>query len=303
LGFGIQQGENHGSESTEAEAEHPIDGIDREVHVKSGLSDSTMQSPSENLEVQNVLTHTSVVEISHVDNEDGDTSIAIIGDSTSIQGENLDEFAKKHAQKLKVPNLKHIFTISCNMPAEDFFKLMALHDNPFLIDTRRSRSYRNSRFSDEKDIGYLCEMHDVAYEHLLDLAPTRELRAEFHRVFDSKDTSKEERAYAWTNFLKQYTQMIVSNKVLREGSPLRWIVEGKHESIVIMCACKHHEDCHRQATAGFLEKWIEGVEVHHISPVEIDKPKAKWAAGPRRYLVEDIPQANLVARLPRGWRK
>ena len=189
------------------------------------------------------------------------------------------------------------------MKAQYFFKLLKMHGNPLLLDTRRNPSYRTSKFADQEDLIYFCEVHDVPYQHELSLAPTLELRQNLHKVLENKSCVMKDRAMAWTEFLQGYSHLLVGhNKVLRTGNPLRKIVDGTHESIAIMCACGHHQDCHRQATAGLLGQWIKGVRVVHLDPSMMggEKPSLK---SPRRYLVRNIPSCGLVAYPPRGWTK
>jgi hypothetical protein len=221
----------------------------------------------------------------------------------SDQNEHSQTSQKPKREPLQVPNLKHVYTISCGMPARHFFNLLKKYNNPLVIDTRRSRYTRGGGFASEADIEYICEVHDIAYAHVLELAPTKEMREAFHKVAGPTAKSTQvERAEAWTTFLHAYMSRIGGTlKVLRTGGPLRTIIEGTHEGIVILCACGHHKDCHRQVTAGMLEKWVEGVSVKHLYADEVggNSPRLK---SPRRYLLRDIPNANIIASPPRGRR-
>ncbi len=216
-----------------------------------------------------------------------------------------DLFTKttEEVSQIRVPHLKNIFSISCGMSARNFFALLKKHGNPLLVDTRRSRSYGRARFAFAEDLEYMCELHDVPYVHMLELAPTQSMRTDLHKVLSPKTPStQEDRAHAWTAFLKQYMAMIAKeNRVLREGNPLRTLIDGPHTGIAIMCACQHHLDCHRHVATGLISKWVHGVDEAHLSPEEVggSKPSRK---SPRRYLVEPIPGANIKASPPRGWR-
>lgn len=197
---------------------------------------------------------------------------------------------------LVVPHLRVVYTISCGMPAKMFFELLKQHGNPLVVDTRGARWSRNGGFAVEADVEYICELHGVAYAHLPELAPDKDRRQRFRKEFEAGNATQ--RAIAWTSFLKDYLVHISrTNKTLREGSPLREIVSGDQESVVIVCACQRHEHCHRQVTAGMLAKWISGVRVQHLYP----DPMPKFS-GRRRYLIEDMPGACLKANPPNWWR-
>ena len=204
---------------------------------------------------------------------------------------------------LQVPNLKHVYTMSCGMPARQFFALLKNHGNPMVIDTRRTRYSRGGGFAADADIEYICELHDIAYAHITELAPTNEMREDLKKVFaPGSPFSQKDRAKAWTKFLHTYMSLIGgTRRVLREEGPLRTIIEGPHECIAIICACKHHQDCHRQVTAGMIGKWVEGTSVTHLYPNEVGE-KAPGYSSPRRYLLRGILGANIEPYPPRGWK-
>ncbi len=218
--------------------------------------------------------------------------------------DQVDLFTPKQSEEvpqIRVPHLKTVFSISCGMSARHFFALLKKHNKPLLIDTRRSRSYGRARFSFAEDLEYLCELHNIPYTHMLDLAPTQLMRTELHKVFSPKvQSTQEDRARAWTRFLYDYMAAITKERrVLREGNPLRIVIDSAHTGIAVMCACQHHLDCHRHVATGMIAKWVHGVKEVHLSPEEVggSKPSRK---SPRRYLIDPIPGANIETSPPRG---
>ena len=204
-------------------------------------------------------------------------------------------------QPLEVPNLRMIYTIgSGGMNAEQFFSLLTGKglegrgdEKLILIDTRRSTEYTRARFSHGGDLPYLCRLHSVSYAHHLELAPTQAMREELKSKHELPKNSPEKQ-WAWTRFLQSYVQLLGrGNAVLREGSPLRQIVEGEYTALAFLCGCQHPDDCHRQATAGLVAKWIAGASIQHLT-ADMVGGRAPTRKSPRRYILEEIPGANLL---------
>lgn len=193
------------------------------------------------------------------------------------------------------PSLTTVCGISCGMSARHFFGTLEAERVTMLVDTRQTATYRDARFAYRDDLAYACERHDVGCAHIAELAPTADLRAAYHKVADGKSAGREDRAVAWTAFLHGYARLVVKDrKVLRDGSPLRELLYGSHERIAFLCACQHHEDCHRRVLLGMIAKHVDGVAVAHLSPENVGgiAPQLK---SPRRYLLEAIPVANVSA--------
>ena len=203
------------------------------------------------------------------------------------------------ARLSRPPSLATVCGISCGMSARHFFGTLEAERVTMLVDTRQTTTYRDARFAHGDDLAYACERHDVGYAHIAELAPTADLRAAYHKVADGKSAAREERAVAWTAFLKGYARLVSTDrKVLREGSPLRDLLYGPHERIAFLCACQHYEDCHRRVLLGMIAKHVDGIAVAHLGPENVGgiAPSLK---SPRRYLLEPIPSADISAsRMP-----
>jgi uncharacterized protein YeaO (DUF488 family) len=184
------------------------------------------------------------------------------------------------------------------MPARDFFELLKTEQVNVLVDTRLSREYRSARFAHGGDLPYLCESFGIGYVHFTDLAPSQELRKDFHAVLDQMGATQMDRAQAWTAFLKGYLQLLMTRKILAEDAAIRQLLYGNHARVAFMCACAHHMDCHRRVLVGVLANYIEGLTVEHLNPETVggQPPRLKT---PRRYLLEDLPRAGVQANPPR----
>ena len=221
-----------------------------------------------------------------------------IGISFGMPGATTDA---TRARLPRPPSLTAVCGISCGMSARHFFGTLEAERVTMLVDTRQTTTYRDARFAHGDDFAYACERHDISYAAIAELAPTSDLRAAYHRVVDAKSASREQRAVAWTAFLKGYAELVVKDrKVLREGSPLRELLYGPHERIAFLCACQHHEDCHRRVLLGMIARHVEGIAVAHLTPERVGGT-APSLKSPRRYLLEPIPSADIPAsRMPAG---
>lgn len=202
---------------------------------------------------------------------------------------------KNDKQLAQPKKLRTICGISSGMKAEHFFILLQKNKVTRLIDTRLHRAYQQARFSHEKDLAYLCQVHNIEYQFVPELAPTQEMREQFHKTWDG--VKKEERkVMAWTYFLQAYAKKLIDDQFLAVDQPTRMIVDGDDEVVAFLCACQHYLDCHRQVILGMLKRFVSGLEVMHLSPemVEGKKPNRK---SPRRYLLQDISQALLKSEL------
>ena len=200
--------------------------------------------------------------------------------------------------QIQVPHLQTVFTIGFGgLDARTFFELLKNAGVTALIDTRRSPSGPRARFADGRDLPYLCDLHNIAYSHNIELAPTRESRNRLKVVEGDKKRNQDDRAEAWTRFLEGYVGQISQTKVLRPGSDLRSVVESAHERVAIACACAYHMDCHRRAAAGLIQYWVKGVDVIHLSRESLGLAKVS-PKSPRRYQIRGIERAMLKTNPP-----
>ena len=185
--------------------------------------------------------------------------------------------------------LARIVTASCATTAERFFRLMQREGVGVIIDTRRSTAYRNVNFAYEEDLGYICRLHRIAYHHALELAPPKALRDELHKHFDPPGTPKDVREEAFTSFLENYAKTLDARKaaIWIEGEPsLRTLLfDSDARTVAVICACHHHEDCHRQVTVAWLKREIgmSDLKIEHI--YDGDPPEK---ASPRRVLARSV---------------
>ncbi|MBD3311207.1 MAG: DUF488 family protein [Candidatus Magasanikbacteria bacterium] len=211
----------------------------------------------------------------------------------------LDLLSIKQVQMIpkleKPPHLRAICSISCSMPARLFFGILKKNQVTMIMDTRRTRDYRGRGFfTSEDDFRYLCKCHDLVYKVVRELSPTREMRATFADEFKFVKKAKDRDPMAWTNFLRSYEDILRSERPLRQGR-VHDLLYGEHRVIAIICACQHHEDCHRMLATTMMARYLPGVELKILYP-EDKEPRRSY---PRRYRLEDFPHFGIQADPPR----
>jgi len=192
------------------------------------------------------------------------------------------------------PTLKRVYSLSCSMPAREFFGLLMAEGIQAVLDTREHRTYRGRGFAtSEEDFRYLCERHEMPYFVVESLAPSREIRERFARDFKDIKRAADRDPQAWTAFLEDYQVLLQQRRPLRSGQ-LHDILYGDFESVAIICSCRHHDDCHRSFATGMIATLLPGVELRVIYPNDEEPPKA----SPRRYRLREFPWAGLKPNAP-----
>jgi hypothetical protein len=184
------------------------------------------------------------------------------------------------------------------MDAETFFKLLRAGDVSCLVDIRESRQYKGARFTDERDLRYVCGLHGVRYLVMEELAPEKRWRVMLWDEFLGEKSASRRNPRAWTIYLHEYYKTLLARDVLREGSPLRELVDGPSRSAAFLCACAHPDDCHRRVLAHFIAANVSGVTIDHLTPDRVGG-KAPMLRSPRCYLLEPITAIGVPANLPR----
>jgi len=177
--------------------------------------------------------------------------------------------------------------------ARGFFDQLAKKQVTLVIDTRLSPSYQGAGWTDGKDLPFFCKCFGVRYLHMPLFAPTKEMRDEIAARFtDASPTDRDPRA--WTKFLEQYESLMIERKPTR-SKEFQEILNGPDQAIAILCACPHHDDCHRSYTCGMIVASYRDLSLGVLyADNKVPLPKS-----PRRYRLKDFPLAGLRAN-PRG---
>jgi uncharacterized protein (DUF488 family) len=142
-----------------------------------------------------------------------------------------------------------LYTIGfTNKSAEQFFDLLRQNKVKSILDTRINNTSQLSGFAKGSDLKFFAkEVGQMTYQHNIDLAPTKELLADYR---DKKIT--------WTEYEIEYLNLIDMRKI---GDKIN--IEDLHENCLL---CSEHtpEKCHRRLLAEYLQHRFTGVEVTHL---------------------------------------
>ena len=196
----------------------------------------------------------------------------------------------------KPPKLRTVCSISCSMSARDFIGLLKKEGVKAVLDTRVSRNYRGTGFqTSEDDFRFLCEASNIDYYVVGTLAPTTEMRQRLADTFKEVKSAADRDPKAWTTFLESYGNLLRERKPSR-NPPLANIINGDYEAIAIVCACRHHDDCHRSMACGLMTTLFPDVGLKILYSGKEPPPRA----SPRRYRLKDFPWAGLKAESSGG---
>lgn len=152
-------------------------------------------------------------------------------------------------------SVPEIYTIGVyGLTADEFFnKLLENHIDTF-IDIRRRRAVRGSKFSFVNSNRLQNKLKEIGikYLHVLDLAPTNEIR-NLQKEADKKGgILKKERKELGEVFKSEYEHQILDKYNLHELISALKTLETRRA--VLFCVEKEPKACHRSLVADKLEK-------------------------------------------------
>jgi len=133
-------------------------------------------------------------------------------------------------------------------PAEVFFGLLKDAGVKKIIDTRINNVSQLAGFAKGSDLKYFAqEIGGIAYEHNIDLAPTKELLSLYR-----------EKKLTWEEYSDAYLNLLDNRKIAQKIN-----IEKLHENCLL---CSEHtpEKCHRRLLAEYLKHVREEVNIIHL---------------------------------------
>ena len=121
--------------------------------------------------------------------------------------------------------------------AEEFFTLLNKSAVKKIIDTRINNVSQLSGFAKGADLKFFArEISNIAYEHHIDFAPTKELLSRYR-----------DKEITWGEYEVEYLNLLDIRKI---GQKV--VIEEMHESCLL---CSEHtpERCHRRLLAEYLK--------------------------------------------------
>ena len=147
--------------------------------------------------------------------------------------------------------------------SEEFFNSLLSNNIDSFIDIRRRRAVRGSLYSfvnSKKLQSKLTEL-GIHYFHILELAPTNEIRAIQNEVDKNAGVLKRDRAKLGQKFTEEYIRLILGSY---DFSDLNFKLENvKAKKVVLFCVEREAEACHRSLVADKL-KQLYSVTINHL---------------------------------------
>jgi len=133
-------------------------------------------------------------------------------------------------------------------PAEKFFSLLKNAGVKNLVDTRINNKTQLSGFAKGVDLKFFAkELANISYEHIIDLAPTKELLEKYRK-----------KKITWPEYEIEYLNLLDIRKIGQKIS-----IENLHENCFL---CSEHtpEKCHRRLLAEYLKSIKNDIEIVHL---------------------------------------
>lgn len=141
-----------------------------------------------------------------------------------------------------------LFTIGfTKTSAQHFFERIKISGAKKIIDVRLSNVSQLAGFAKRDDLEYFSnQICHVAYQHMPELAPTR----------DMLDAFKKEKG-SWSDYADQFLMLMAKRKI--ENIDRREIDGG-----CLLCSEDRPHNCHRRLVAEYLSNKWGDMEIEHL---------------------------------------
>ena len=160
--------------------------------------------------------------------------------------------------------IKKLFSIGVyGKSKEDFFNLLIKYKIDTFCDIRKRRAVRGSIYSfvNSKRLQDELAKLNIKYYHLLDLAPTNEIR-KIQYEFDSAHKIKmRERDTLSEKFKAAYREQILINF---DPKTFPKIFDDSAKYVVLFCVESNPNACHRSLVLQKLKEYFKDVPVGHL---------------------------------------
>jgi uncharacterized protein (DUF488 family) len=150
------------------------------------------------------------------------------------------------------------FTIGVyNSSEHQFFSKISENNIDTFVDIRQRRGVRGAKYAfvnSKRLQDRLAEM-SVKYLHIIDLAPTKEIRELQKEADKQKGEQKRERQRLGDVFRIEYKNRIISHFNFKEF--IAQLQEINAKRVVLFCVEEHPEACHRALVTDKLNKDLD----------------------------------------------
>lgn len=141
-----------------------------------------------------------------------------------------------------------IFTIGfTKTSAQSFFTKLRTSGARRLVDVRLNNVSQLAGFAKREDLRYFSEsLCGMEYEHLLELAPTKEMFSEYKL-----------KGGDWDHYARNFLDLMASRKI-------ELIDKEKIDNSCLLCSEDKPHHCHRRLVAEYLAGKWPNVEIVHL---------------------------------------
>ncbi|HAH26319.1 MAG TPA: hypothetical protein DCL77_21560 [Prolixibacteraceae bacterium] len=142
-----------------------------------------------------------------------------------------------------------LFTIGfTEKTAAAFFTLLKNAGVNKIIDTRLNNVSQLAGFAKGKDLEFFAkEIGGIAYEHHINLAPTKELLSNYR-----------DKRIDWAQYETQYISLLDTRNIIQE------IDFEKLNDSCLLCSEHQPDRCHRRLLAEYLKNANQDIEIIHL---------------------------------------
>lgn len=137
--------------------------------------------------------------------------------------------------------------------SDDFFNKLIDNRIDTFVDIRNRRAVRGSKYAfvNSKRLQNYLKSVGINYLHIIELAPTREIR-EIQKKADAElNVKKRERDNLSTNFVELYRKMVLDKFDVK--SFIESLQNGQSKNVVLFCVEQNHQACHRSIVSEEIE--------------------------------------------------
>ena len=137
---------------------------------------------------------------------------------------------------------------------EQFFEKLVANEIDTFIDIRRRRAVRGSKFSFVNSNRLQSKLRElgIKYLHILELAPTNDIRDLQKKDDEKLGTAKRDRSFLGNIFIKEYEEKILNHFDL--NILLQNLSNINSKKVVLFCVEHEPTACHRSIVAEKLKK-------------------------------------------------
>ena len=142
-----------------------------------------------------------------------------------------------------------IYTIGHNKKSlRKFIELLCQAQVTKVIDVRLNNTSQLVGFAKKEDLSFILELIGIGYEHLPQLAPTKELRKKF-----KQDKN-------WDEYKEAYIQL------LDERGSIAFLEQYSeaNQTVCLLCSEDKPDQCHRRLLAEYIQVRCPNVEICHL---------------------------------------